>query len=113
MEYFSNAIKNLVKEGRDYIDTRMQLFKLNAVNKVSEIGSSIASTFIIGFIFFLFVIILSIGLGFLLGEITGKIYYGFFIVAAFYLLIGIIFYFLRHKLLKTCISNKIIKKINK
>jgi hypothetical protein len=43
----------------------------------------------------------------------GKIFYGFFIVAAFYLLIVAVIHFFMHKWLKKVISNFIIKQLLK
>jgi hypothetical protein len=56
---------------------------------------------------------LNLGLGFWLGEILGKIYFGFFVVAAFYGIIGIILHFFMHKSIKKLISNYIIKHVLK
>jgi hypothetical protein len=41
----------------------------------------------------------------------GKMFYGFFIVAGFYLLLGLLFYSMRNRWFKEPISNMIIQKI--
>ena len=58
----------------------------------------------------MFILILNIGIALLLGEWFGKSYYGFFIVAAFYLLAGIVLHFFLHKWIKELISAVIIKQ---
>ena len=58
-----------------------------------------------------FFLMLNIGLALLIGRAIGEIYYGFFIVAGFYLVVIAILYSLRDKWLKAPISNLIIKSI--
>jgi hypothetical protein len=58
----------------------------------------------------LFALVLNIGIALLLGELLGKSYYGFFIVAGFYLVAGIILHFFLHKWIKKPISDLIIKQ---
>jgi hypothetical protein len=52
-------------------------------------------------------------LAFWLGEILGRIFYGFFVVAAFYGITGIILHFFMHNWLKKTISDYIIKNVLK
>jgi hypothetical protein len=56
---------------------------------------------------------LNLGLAFWVGEILGKLYYGFFVVAAFYVFIGIIIHFFMYKWLKKIVCNYIIKQLLK
>jgi hypothetical protein len=53
---------------------------------------------------------LNFGLAFWLGEILGKIYYGFIVIAGFYCIIGIVIHVFMHKWLKKNINNYIIKQ---
>jgi len=53
------------------------------------------------------------GLAFWLGEIMGNNSYGFFIVAAFYGLLGLVIHFFMHDWLKKVICNYIIKQVLK
>ena len=110
MENHTNTIKSLFQEAGDYIEIKFDLLKLKAVDKSSTLISSLGSKFIILLIIFLFLFILNIGVAFWLGDLLKKVYYGFFIVAGFYLLTGLVFYFFRHKILKTPLSNMVIKK---
>jgi hypothetical protein len=56
---------------------------------------------------------LSLGLAGWLGEILGNAYYGFFVVAAFYGIAGIIIHFFMHKWLKKMVRNNFIKQVLK
>jgi hypothetical protein len=56
----------------------------------------------------LFVLVLSLGVALWLGDLLGKPYYGFFIVAAFYLLAALVMHFFLSKWIRTLISGLII-----
>ena len=106
-------LESLISKSHEYVETRLDLFKLKMVDKSTEVASTIASgiaLFVTGFIFFIF---FNIGLALLIGDLVGKSYWGFFILAVFYALIGIIFYKSRNKLLKRPILGMFLKKIGK
>jgi O-antigen/teichoic acid export membrane protein len=54
---------------------------------------------------------ISVGAALLIGSLLGKAFYGFFIVALIYLIIGLILFSGRQKILKAPISNKLIKQL--
>ena len=54
---------------------------------------------------------LNIGLALIIGEWLGVTYLGFLILAGFYALTGLVFYFNKNSWLKTPVNNRIIKKI--
>ena len=107
----SASIESLMESLRDYIETRISLLKLKAVDKSSGIISSLLSTIFVVQIAFLFIVLLNIGIALLLGDLLGKAYYGFFIVAAINALIGIILYNGRDKWLKAPITDLILKSL--
>ena len=106
------VIDALFEKTKDYVETRADLFKLKAIKKTAEVGSSIVSNIVIVVVFSSFFIFLNIALGLWLGDLTGKNYLGFLIVAAFYLIVGIIIYSNREKIISSPIANSIIKKMN-
>lgn len=106
-----SLIESLINKSHDYVETRLDLFKLKMVDKSTEVASAIASgiaLFVIGLIFF---IVLNIGLALLIGDLLGKSYWGFFILAVFYALVGVIFYKSRNKLIKAPILVIFLKKL--
>ncbi|MEP6616037.1 MAG: hypothetical protein ABJA57_05630 [Ginsengibacter sp.] len=107
----TSSIEYLLDSTRNYIETRIDLLKLKAIDKSSGILSSIASVFLIVLICLVFIVLLNIGLSLLLGELLGKVYYGFFIVAAFNAIIGIILFNSREKWIKTPIVNGMLKSM--
>lgn len=105
-----NNIEELLEHAGDYLDTRLDLFKLQVVQKSSDIVSSLASRLILIVIIVIFVMIANIGIALVLGEWMGKTYYGFFALAGFYLIIGLIFNAFKSKWIKEPVANSIIRK---
>ena len=108
-----NNLESLIERGSDYLETRLELVKLQAVGKASEATSGLISGVVIISIFTLCFLILNIGIALLLGEVTGRSYFGFFALAGFYLVTGLIFYAMRHKWIKEPMTNRLIKKFLK
>lgn len=106
------VIDILFEKTKDYVETRADLFKLKAIKKTAEVGSSIVSQIVVAIVFSSFFIFLNIAIGLFLGDLIGKNYIGFFIVAAFYLIVGILIYSNRQKIISSPIANSIIKKMN-
>lgn len=106
------VIETLFEKTKDYVETRADLFKLKAIKKTAEVGSSIISQVIIAIVFSSFFIFLNIAIGLFIGDLIGKLYIGFFIVAAFYLIVGIIIYSNRQKIISSPIADSIIKSMN-
>lgn len=108
-----DTISDLAKEAGLYIEAKTELFKLKAADKTTEALSSIGSQLILAVIAIMTLFVLNIGLGILIGTWIGIMYVGFFIVAGFYLLLGVIVYANKNSLLKTPMYNSIINKIMK
>jgi hypothetical protein len=113
MEENTNSIESLIEKATEYGKTSFELAKLNALDKTSEVVSSLLSHSLVLVIVSAFLLFLSLGLALWLGEILEKIYLGFFIVAAFYGITGIFIHFFLHDWLKKCIGNNTIKQILK
>lgn len=96
---------------KQYLLLNIEIIKLEATNHVSAIGSTVASSLVVGISAFLFVFSLSIGLGFYLSALLGDSYSGFAIIAAFYFLLAIILFLGRKRLIEKPLRNKIIEKI--
>lgn len=113
MEDIKNSLDSLLDSAEEYGKSSIELLRLKALDKSSDVLSSLMSRAIAIFILFMFFLIITIGLAIWLGEITGRYSYGFFIVAAFYGITGIILFFFLHKRIKMYINNSIIKQIFK
>lgn len=104
-------IEGLVSQAGDYLNTRLELLKLKTVDKTSEIISSVVSKLALILFFMIFILILSMAAAFWIGDMLGKTFYGFFIIAGVYLVAGIALYAGRRKWIKAPIANVLIRKI--
>ena len=106
-----NTIGSLFENAGDYLETRVELLRLQAVNKSSDIASSLVSGITILLIISLAILLINIGLALWIGELLGKVYLGFLVIAAFYTLLAVLLHLFRHSWIKAPISNIIIKKM--
>jgi hypothetical protein len=113
MEEKSNLFDTLLESATEYGKTSYELIKLKALDKTSDIISSVIPHMFVFFLIAAFMLFFNLGLAFWLGEILGKVFYGFLVVAAFYLLTGAVIYFFMYKWLKKIVCNYIIKQLLK
>lgn len=111
MEDQINSVEALFEKTTDYLEARIELVKLQAVNKITDVLSSLVSRLIIMIIIVFMVVVLNTGIAIWLGDMLGKMYYGFFCVAGFYLLLVIVLAAGRRSWLKRPFSNKLIRKM--
>jgi hypothetical protein len=97
----------------EYSKTSFELLKLKALEKSSDVISSLAVHSIIVFLIASFMFFLNLGLAFWLGEILGNTCYGFFVVGAFYGFIGIILHLFLLKNVKNILRNYVIRQLLK
>ncbi len=110
METPASSLESLFERVESYIKTTLELSKLKFLETTIIVITSLISRISVIITISLFVLVLNVGIALFLGELLGKSYYGFFIVAAFYLIVGIILHFFLHKWIKKPISNLIIKQ---
>jgi hypothetical protein len=113
MESEPNKIEPLFKKVGEYLETRMELFKLKATDKSADIVSELASRLVLIIFLSIVVILLNIGIALFLGDLLGKSYYGFFVLTGFYGLSAAVFYSFRNKWIKKPVSDSIIKKMTR
>jgi fatty acid desaturase len=113
MEDNAKLIESLLDKATEYGKTSFELVKLKAVDKASDAVSSFVP-YTISIIFIAsFMLFLNLGLALWFGEILGRVYYGFLLVAAFYGVIGIFIHLVMHKWIKRRICNSLIKQMLK
>ncbi|MDP3916598.1 MAG: hypothetical protein Q8R96_22970 [Bacteroidota bacterium] len=113
MEDNTNLFETLFASATDYSKTGFELIKLKALDKFSEVVSSLISHYIVLIVIASFTLFVSLGLAYWLGEILGKIYFGFFAVAVLYGISGLVINFLFHKTIKRIVADYLIKKVLK
>ncbi len=113
MEDNIKSIESLLETTVEYGKTSYELVKLKLLDKVSDKISSFAPRFFIFILLSSFLLLLNLGAAFWIGELCGKVYYGFFAVAAFYGFITLIFRVFMYKWLKRMFYDYIVRQISK
>jgi hypothetical protein len=113
MEEHTKLIESLFERVTDYGKTSIELAKLKAIDKTSDVVSSFVPHAVVFILIASFLLFVNLGLAFWLGEILGKTCYGFFVVAGFYIFIGFFIHFFMHKWIKKVVYNYIIKLLLK
>ncbi|MFL5762731.1 MAG: hypothetical protein ACJ77K_02245 [Bacteroidia bacterium] len=111
MEGNTNFIEPSVERAEAYGKTSLELLKLAALDKTAGMSSVFVSRSIAILLFSMFTVIFNIGISFWLGDLLGKLHYGFFCVAAFYAIAGIIVWFVMHDRISKYFSNAIISQV--
>ena len=108
-----NILSTLLDSLEEYGRTNVELIKLKGLDKISNLAATVISRVTVMIACATFILMASIGLAFWLGEVLGRIWYGFFVVAAFYGLLGLMAYFFMYKGLKRIFADMIIHQMLK
>ena len=113
METTAKHIESLYSKVKEYTETSIELYKLNAIDVTADVVSSIASRIVLVLAFSLFTLFVNIAISLFIGNLLGAYYWGFLIVSGFYLVISVILYYYGGKLVIEPISNLVISKLLK
>jgi hypothetical protein len=113
MEDIVDSIESLLESAADYGKTSYNLVKLKTIDKTTDVVSSLIPHAVVFLILMSFLLFFNLGVAFWLGKIFGNMFYGFFVVAAFYGIIGLVLHFFLHDRIKKKISDYIVKQILK
>jgi hypothetical protein len=102
------TLEGLMEKMEQYSKSTYELSKLKALETTTVVVTSLISKLSVVIMASLFILVLNIGIALWLGELLGKAYYGFFIVAGFYLLAALVFNFFLHKWIKKPVTELII-----
>ena len=108
-----NIFESLIGNTTEYVETRLNLFKLKVVDKTSDIASTVLSILPLILVLMMVFVLMNIGIALFIGDLLGKAYLGFLIWAAVYLITGLVLYSQRSKLIKVPFANMLIKKLLK
>lgn len=111
MEEQTNSLEALFEKTTDYVETKIELLKLKAVDKAADVTSSVVSRFVIGVFTALIFLFVNIGLAFWVGDLLGKVYYGFFLLSGFYIVVAFILYSGRRAWLKKPLNDRLVRKM--
>ncbi len=104
-------IEQLYHKAKNYSETSIELYKLEAIDTTADVVSSIAGKAILVLVLAIFSLFLNVGISLYLGKLVGDYYLGFLIVSSFYLILGVLLYAFNKKWVMNPISNLIIEKL--
>lgn len=113
MEKTFAKVDEMATHVKAYLNNRINTVKLNAAEKGSKLIADAISLAIVLMILALFIVFASIALAFALGKWTGELYWGFLIVSGIYLLLGLLVWMRREKILRLPILNSMLKQLFK
>jgi hypothetical protein len=108
METPVSLMENLSGSVEAYSRTTFEIAKLKALQTTSGVAASLVSRLSVVLAISLFAFVFNIGIALWLGDLLGKNYYGFFIVAAFYLLVAAVLHLLLPVWIKKTVGGIII-----
>lgn len=104
-------INELTAQFKSYLSTNYELVRLETIERVSVIGSTLLSKLLIGLTIMMSLLFFSFWAGFVLSDVLGQKYLGFAVVGAFYLLVGLLLAAFKKKLLEHPFREKIVSKM--
>ena len=113
MEDNTKLLESLFERATEYGKTSLELVKLKALDKTTDVVSSMVPHSVVFVLIASFLIFLNLGIALWLGEVLGKTFYGFFVVAGFYILVGIVIHLFMHKWIKRLVGNYFIRRVLK
>lgn len=106
-----STITRLREIAREYVETQIELLKIQAAEKISTLVATVMAYAILSFFLLFFLLFASVALAYVLSDWIGKPYAGFLIVAGLYLLIGFGVFKGRERLLRRPILDAIIRQL--
>jgi fatty acid desaturase len=113
MEDNTDLLETLLERASEYGKTSFELVRLKTLEKATDIVSSLVPQSIAIMLIVSFILFLNLGIALWLGDILGKLFWGFFVIAAFYILAGIVIHFFMHNWIKKLVSDYFIKRVTK
>ena len=103
------SLNDVIENVQDYIELQKKILRLEVIEKVSEASASAGANSVV-FVFYLLVFLFfSIAIALFAGDLLGKNYLGFAVIAVLYLMIALVLNVNKDKWLKTPIANSFIK----
>ncbi len=111
MEKAFAKAEELADNIKEYINAGIDSAKLNVAEKSSVVIANVLAGQVSAVVCCFFIIFASTALAFGLGEWMGKIWAGFLVVGGLYLLVGIVVWNAREKIIRLPIMNALIKQL--
>jgi uncharacterized membrane protein YqjE len=106
-----STVDNLRGRAQEYVETQVELLKVQAAEKISSLLANILAWLILTFFLLFFLLFASVALAWVLSDWLGRPYTGFLLVAGLYLLVGYGIFRGRERLLRRPLLNAIIRQL--
>lgn len=113
MQENHTSTEHLIDKAEAYGKTTLALIRLQSIDKTADVLSYLTGYFILFIFSAVFAMLLNIAIALWIGELLGRAYYGFLIVAGFYGLLSICFYIFRNNWIKVPLNHAIINRFLK
>jgi len=110
-ESIVTPIEELIEKAGEYGKTSIELLKLKAIDKSVSVISSLAVKTVLLIVVAMLILSISIGVALWTGELLGRPYHGFFVMAGFYALATIVLFLFRDQWIRKPVNESMIKKI--
>ncbi len=110
MEKVFAKTEELAGNIKAYVNARIESVKLNTAEKSSVVIANLIAGMVVAVVFLFFIVFASVALSLGLGEWLGKTWAGFLIVAGLYLLIGLVVWTTRERIIQLPVMNALIKQ---
>jgi hypothetical protein len=111
MSQTEESLEDLLNNTEQYGRSAIEIAKLKVLQSTITVASYGIARISNLFIFLIAISLVSVGLSVWIGTMMGELYYGFFIVAGLYALLGIIQYFFLGKWIHRVIGETLIKNV--
>jgi hypothetical protein len=110
-ENFSNYFNQTGKVAREYLETRVDLIKLQAAGKLSKALGLFFSIMMAFLLFFFVVVFLGMVVGFWIGEMTGSYTIGFSCAAGLFIILLAVLLVFRKSLIQRPLANMLVAEM--
>jgi uncharacterized membrane protein YqjE len=93
----------------DYVNTRIDLFKLEAAENMARFFASFVTKSVILYFCLLALIFLSFALAYFLGDSLGSTSLGFLLTGCFYIILVFVFYALRESIVEKPVLKSVLR----
>jgi hypothetical protein len=104
----AEAVEALFERVEAFGRVTCEISKLKTVEVSVLILTTLIAKVSVVLVLSFFLLVLSIGMALWIGDMLGALHHGFFIVAGFYLLVGVVLHFFLHRWLRRPIAQLII-----
>ncbi|MBC9910896.1 hypothetical protein [Chitinophaga varians] len=110
-ENFGNYFNQTGKVAREYLETRLDLLKLQAAGKLSKALGLFFSLTMAFLLFFFVIVFLGMVVGFWIGEMTGSFTIGFSCAAGLFVLLFVVILVFRRQLIQRPLTRLLLTEL--